>query len=642
MDLRREPHRRLHDGIAPKAQIVAYKALGSLGGSSSDLAAAIDQAVADGVDVINYSIGGGPGLTSADAFAFLFANDAGVHVATSAGNDCAGLDDRRPADLPWVTTVGASTQPRFYAGTIKLGDGRKVTGSSITLPSKRNLPLVDARTIGNELCLGQDALGDDAAFARFQAGAKGKMVICWRGASGRSEKSRHVLEAGGKAMILSNQTDVDNYFTDNFLVPTVMVDDSQGELLAAYAGKRRATASIVDTAAIKTFRPAPSMALFSSRGPNPSAPSVIKPDITAPGVQVLAGASPKAADPDFAQGQLFQAIAGTSMSSPVIAGMFLLLDEQHPDWSPAAVKSAVMTTAYQDVRDNDRTTKAQPFDFGAGHVSAPAKAARPGLVYDAGFLDFLGFYCGSDVRNDIFANPDATCGNLEASGVPTTIENLNYPTIGVSSLAGSVTVKRTVTNVTGRKAYFRASVENPPGMKVTVSPRTLRLAADDKRLVRGDDHERLGPRQHRLGVRRDHVVRLRHHGAQQPRGLPDAVRGPEQGLRQRRLRLGLRAGPGRLHGHLRARGGRPRGERAAHRRRQPGPRPDVRGLPGPAGHHGGADDGRSRHVLPPGGVRVEHGRRHRHGDPAPRRRRRRQSTAGGTQRSHRKRSGRRR
>ncbi len=467
-------------GIAPKAQIVAYKALGSLGGFSSDLAAAIDQAVADGVDVINYSIGGGPGLTSADALAFLFANDAGVHVATSAGNDGPGASTiGGPADLPWVTTVGASTQPRFYAGTIKLGDGRKVTGSSITLPSKRNLPLVDARTIGNELCLGQDALGDDAAFARFQAGAKGKMVICWRGASGRSEKSRHVLEAGGKAMILSNQTDVDNYFTDNFLVPTVMVDDSQGELLAAYAGKRRATASIVDTAAIKTFRPAPSMALFSSRGPNPSAPSVIKPDITAPGVQVLAGASPKAADPDFAQGQLFQAIAGTSMSSPVMAGMFLLLDEQHPDWSPAAVKSAVMTTAYQDVRDNDRTTKAQPFDFGAGHVSAPAKAARPGLVYDAGFLDFLGFYCGSDVRNDIFANPDATCGNLEASGVPTTIENLNYPTIGVSSLAGSVTVKRTVTNVTGRTAYFRASVENPPGMKVTVSPRTLRLAADE-------------------------------------------------------------------------------------------------------------------------------------------------------------------
>ncbi|MEO5608679.1 MAG: S8 family serine peptidase [Ornithinibacter sp.] len=468
-------------GVAPRAQIVAYKALGSLGGFSSDLAAAIDQAVYDGVDVINYSVGGGPGLLSADALSFLYANQAGVHVATSAGNS--GPDPATiggPADLPWVTTVGASTQPRFYAGTVSLGNGQEVRGSSVTLASAPNLPLVDAKVLGNEQCVSKAQLGDDAAYASFAKGAKGAMVLCWRGAIGRSEKSLNVLEAGGKAMVLSNQNDVDNYFTDNFRVPTVMVDKTEGDVIAAYAESSGADAkaSITNTGAIRTFEPAPSMAIFSSRGPNPSAPSIIKPDITAPGVQVLAGASPAIVGDDYEPGQLFQAIAGTSMSSPVMAGVFLLIDQLHPTWTPSMVKSAAMTTAYQDVRDNDRTTRADPFDFGAGHVKA-ISAFNPGLVYNSGFNDFLGFYCGSDARNDIFADPAATCGRLAAAGIPTRVEDLNYPTIGISALAGVATAQRKVTNVLGSKATFTASVENPTGLVVKVSPAELTLNAGE-------------------------------------------------------------------------------------------------------------------------------------------------------------------
>lgn len=463
-------------GIAPRAQIVAYKALGSLGGFSSDLAGAIDQAVYDGVDVINYSIGGGPGLTSPDALSFLFANRAGIHVATSAGNDGPGESTiGGPADLPWVTTVGASTQPRFYAGTVVLGNGTRVLGSSVTLDSAADLPLVDAEALGNPLCLSKEQLEDDTTYAAFAAGAKGALVLCWRGEIGRSEKSLHVLQAGGKAMVLSNQSDDDNYFTDNFRVPTVMVDATEGEVIADYATTAGATATIRDTGSIRTFAPAPSMALFSSRGPNPSAGSIIKPDITAPGVQVLAGASPKPVGEDFEPGQLFQAIAGTSMSSPVMAGVFLLLDQLHPTWSPAMVKSATMTTASQDVLDNDRTTDADPFDFGAGHVD-PVSAFNPGLVYNAGFNDFLGFYCGSDARNDVFVDADATCGSLEAANVPTTIEGLNYPTIGVDALAGVATVQRKVTNVLGQGTTFTASTQAPPGLSVQVTPAQLTLA----------------------------------------------------------------------------------------------------------------------------------------------------------------------
>ena len=152
-DLRPQPTPKI-SGIAPRAQIIAYKALGNLGGFTSDLAAAIDQAVADGVDVINYSIGGGANLVAADAISFLFAADAGIFIAVSAGNDGPGPETvGGPADVPWVTAVGANSQSRLFQGTIKLGNGKEFTGASLTRGSAR-LPLVDAEFAGtSDLCL---------------------------------------------------------------------------------------------------------------------------------------------------------------------------------------------------------------------------------------------------------------------------------------------------------------------------------------------------------------------------------------------------------------------------------------------------------------------------------------------------------
>ncbi|RMH71786.1 MAG: protease-associated PA domain-containing protein, partial [Actinomyces sp.] len=141
-------------GIAPRARIIAYKALGNLGGFTSDLVSAIDQAVADGVDVINYSVGGGASLASPDAIAFLFAADAGVLVATSAGNSGPGPETiGGPADVPWVTSVGASTQKRFFEGQAELGDGTEVSGASITPMPDGQFSLVDAADAGGDLCI---------------------------------------------------------------------------------------------------------------------------------------------------------------------------------------------------------------------------------------------------------------------------------------------------------------------------------------------------------------------------------------------------------------------------------------------------------------------------------------------------------
>ncbi len=458
-------------GVAPRAQIIAYKGLGNLGGFTSDLAASIDQAVFDGVDVINYSIGGGANLVTADTIAFLFAADAGVFSAVSAGNaGPAPATLGGPADVPWVTAVGANSQTRFFPGTIKLDKGNSITGASVTRGTGK-LGLVDAEFAGtSDLCLA-DSLDP--------AKVKGKIVLCRRGGNGRVAKSEEVFRAGGKGMILFNASDDDNLFTDNHWVPSVHIDLTEGLQIKQYiAESRRPKAQIKTEHKPTTIDYAPSMTIFSSRGPSPTAADIIKPDITAPGLQIMAGASPFT-DAGFVPGELFQAIAGTSMSSPVTAGIYALLKQAHPDWSAAMAKSALMSTANTDVRDNDRISQAGPFAMGAGMVNpgivaAPGSAFNPGLVYDAGLFEYLGFLC--DEGPEIFSNPTGFCANLVLNGTPTTSQNLNYPSIGISELPGSETVTRTVTSVASETVTFTAIVGAPAGYEVTVEPGILTLA----------------------------------------------------------------------------------------------------------------------------------------------------------------------
>jgi subtilisin family serine protease len=457
-------------GIAPRARVIAYKGLGNLGGFGSDLAAAIDQAVADGVDVINYSVGGGPSLTGADDIAYLFAADAGVFVATSAGNSGPGdYTMGGPASVPWITSVGASTQTRFFQATAVLGDGSEYTGASVT-PGTGVLPLVDAEFAGGDLCI--PGTLDPGVVA-------GNIVLCRRGAIARADKSLAVFQAGGAGMIMYNNSDDDNLFTDTHWVPSVHIDNTPGLAIKAYiASAAEPTAQIIGEQ-ISEWDAAPSMTIFSSRGPNPVAEDIIKPDITAPGIQILAGNSPFP-DPGAFPGELYQAIAGTSMSSPVVAGVFALIKQAHPDWSPAMAKSAIMTTAYQDVRDNDRVSQADPFDMGAGHIDPGNKANKgsifePGLAYDAGFLDYLGFLCSADPS--VFADPASTCGFLESIGVPTDPSDLNLPSIGIAEVPGSQTIQRTVTSVAKENGWrtYNVSVDAPEGYDVSVSPSQLRL-----------------------------------------------------------------------------------------------------------------------------------------------------------------------
>jgi subtilisin family serine protease len=460
--------RGMISGIAPRARVIAYKGLGNLGGFTSDLAAAIDQAVADGVDVINYSIGSAQFAVGADEIAFLFAADAGVFVATSNGNSGPGAATTGgPASVPWLTSVGASTQPRFFKGTAQLGSGSSFVGASITA-GVGPAPLVDAADAGGELC----------SAPLNAVVVTGKIVLCKRGVNARVDKSFRVFSAGGVGMILYNATDAQSLDTDTHWVPTVHVNFTAGSAIKSYiySAGGSAIATLVNNGA-DVDPMAPYMAAFSSRGPNRLSADIIKPDVTGPGVQILAGWSPFP-DPGSVPGELFAAIAGTSMSSPHVAGAFALLKQANPDWTPAIAKSALMTTAYQDVAKEDGVTPADPFDFGAGHMrpgGRPQKGSmfQPGLAYDAGLFEYAAFTCGMDLG--VFS--PGSCAFLESIGIPTDPSDLNLPSIGVAELAGAQTVIRTVTSVANDSGWriYDVSVVPPEGFAVTVSPSTLRL-----------------------------------------------------------------------------------------------------------------------------------------------------------------------
>ncbi|HET6297035.1 MAG TPA: S8 family serine peptidase [Kribbella sp.] len=460
-------------GIAPRAQVIAYKVCGDQGCFDSDTAAAINQAVADGVDVINYSIGGGAGLIGADELAFLFAANAGVFVATSAGNSGPGAGTiGGPSSAPWVTSVAASTQDRVFQGSVVLGNGRRYSGPSVT-PGTGTLRFVDAAAAGNELCLLDQ---------QFTASVAGAIVLCKRGSNARVDKSHAVLNAGGAGMVLYDLSNNVTLLSDNHWVPSVHINNSDGLAVKAYLTAAGSSAKARITAGEKKNGQGNLMADFSSRGPNPAALDIIKPDITAPGVRILAGNSPApgivaASDPS---GELFQAIAGTSMSSPHMAGIYALIKQAHPDWSAAMAKSAAMTTARQNVLKENKSTKADPFDFGAGHVKPGGKIKQgsmfePGLVYDAGINDYFAFLCGT--APEIFANPTATCGSLQQAGFSLDPSDLNYPSIGVAQVAGTQTVTRKVTSVAkdNSKVTYKPKVVAPAGFKVTVSPSSITL-----------------------------------------------------------------------------------------------------------------------------------------------------------------------
>ncbi|MFT3953203.1 MAG: S8 family peptidase [Piscinibacter sp.] len=453
-------------GIAPRARIAAYKVCWETGAGgscfNSDSVAAIDQAVADGVDVINFSISGSQtNFRDPVEIAFLFAADAGIFVAASAGN--AGPTTATVAHPgPWLTTVAAGTHNRDGVGSVTLGSGTTYTGASVAtaVPSAPIINAADAGVAGADptqllLCYG----AEDGAAVLDPAKVAGKIVVCERGVTARVNKSLAVKQAGGIGMVMYNAT-TNSINADFHFVPTVHVQPAEGAAIKAYAASAGSTASIAQATVITTA-PAPFTASFSSRGPLRASGSVLKPDLIAPGQDVLAGVAP----PGNA-GRLFDLYSGTSMSSPHVAGLAALFKEKYPRWSPMAIKSALMTTGYDVLDGGTPAPNSNPvliFRQGAGHVS-PAKALNPGLVYDSGYNDWLNFICG--------VQPGSFCSAF----TPINPSDLNQASIAIGALAGTQTVTRSLTNVSGGALTVTASVTGMAGFTTSVTPSTLTFA----------------------------------------------------------------------------------------------------------------------------------------------------------------------
>ena len=457
-------------GIAPRARIAAYKVCwgGNDGGcASTDSVAAIDQAVADGVDVINFSISGtSTNFRDPVEIAFLFAADAGVFVAASAGNS--GPTTSTVAHPgPWLTTVAAGTHSRNGAGSATLGNGVTYTGASLAT-AVGSASLIDSTAAGlpgasaTAVALCFAAVDNGGVAVLDPAKVAGKIVVCDRGITARVNKSLAVQAAGGLGMILLN-TSPNSLNADFHMVPTVHLQNTDRVAVKAYTATAGATA-IINQAVIVQNTPAPFTASFSSRGPLRAANGdLLKPDIIAPGQDILAGVSPPGNN-----GRLFDLYSGTSMSSPHVAGLAALFKQLQPGWSPMAIKSALMTSA-GDVLDGPNTNPLVIFRQGAGHVR-PNNAANPGLVFDSGFNDWLGFLCGTQL-------PTSFCSD---AGVPVLDpSNLNTASIAIGDMAGVQTVTRRVTNVGGSAASYTPSYTGMAGISVAVSPATLTLAAGE-------------------------------------------------------------------------------------------------------------------------------------------------------------------
>ncbi|MED6131320.1 hypothetical protein PIB30_008653 [Stylosanthes scabra] len=472
-------------GMAPGAHVAMYKVCNDkVGCTESAILAAMDIAIEDGVDVLSLSLGLGslPFFDDPIAIGAFSAIQSGIFVSCSAANSGPRYSTLSN-EAPWILTVGASTIDRKIAALAKFGNGAEYPGETLFQPSNFSselLPLVYPGSNGNN----ESAFCTPGSLDNFDV--KGKVVVCDIGRITSYSKGQEVLRAGGAAMIITTP-EIVGYSTlaNAYPLPALQVGFSFSEAIKSYinsSSTTSATATILFQGTIIGDSLAPEVVFFSSRGPSQESPGILKPDIIGPGVNILAawGVSVDDKVPSY------NVVSGTSMSCPHLSGIAALLKSAHPDWSPAAIKSAIMTTA--DTKNLggfpilDQTHfPADIFATGAGHVN-PNRANDPGLVYDIQPDDYIPYLCGlgyTDREIGILVQRKVVCANVTAIAEA----QLNYPSFSIILGSTSQYYTRTLTNVGPANSTYILDVDVPLGLGVSVSPAHIKFTELNQKVM---------------------------------------------------------------------------------------------------------------------------------------------------------------
>ncbi|MCP4277953.1 MAG: S8 family serine peptidase [Gammaproteobacteria bacterium] len=488
-------------GMAPRARVAVYKACWLEDKATraicslADLTMAIEDAISDGVDIINYSIGSlDYSLNDPDDLALLRAADLGIVSAVAVGND--GKEDwgtiQSPGATPWVIGVGATsrTGTRVSEG-LRVNQPESIAANYESKEASFTPRLSDGEPITAQLILANDGstqTDSDAVGTVYDGCNKltnsseitGNIAYIQRGGCDFDVKVSNAQDAGAIAVIVfSNDIELITMAGDStgISIPAVMIGQADGQLIRDKLLTNNTVEITLDKSILITFKETGNLlSAFSGRGPDPD---FLKPDVVAPGVAILGAHSRDVAN-GF-RGEDYQYLSGTSQAAPHVAGIAALIKEAHPDWSVAEIKSALMTTARQNILLDDNATETNPFDIGAGHI-VPNKAVDPGLLFDTATDPTIGpqtnqyylFLC----TEDLYIGDTVDCQALLDSHGPLEAKDINLPSLLLPDLVNEDIVTREVRNH-GAPATYQAVLDIPAGIGVEVTPDSLVMGTDD-------------------------------------------------------------------------------------------------------------------------------------------------------------------
>ncbi|KAM4104448.1 hypothetical protein ACJW30_06G158300 [Castanea mollissima] len=457
-------------GGFPSARIAVYKVC--FGGCyDADILAAFDDAIADGVDIISISLGGSAKSYFTDTIAIgaFHAMRNGILTSTSIGNRGPSLGTISNFS-PWSLSVAASTIDRKFYTKVQLGNNKIYEGISINTFDLKNktYPIIYGGDAPNKKANVDSYISRYCDYGTLDKKlVKGKIVLCDAENEGIGQ-----LSAGAVGTVMQGRSPSDDPFA--FPLPAAYVSLEDGGNIYSYINSTRSpTATILKTNERKDLY-APYVAEFSSRGPSPAAHNILKPDLAAPGVEIVAAWSPISPISDVSSDKRafsYNIISGTSMSCPHGSGAAAYIKSLHPTWSPAAIKSALMTTA---VPMSPEESSGAEFAYGSGNIN-PHKGANPGLIYDIDALDYIAFLCGQGYSTKLL---QAVTGDSSScpKGTNGKVFDLNYPSFALSTSSSnsiSHVFNRTVTNVGTSTSTYKAKVSAPPGLSIKVNPNVL-------------------------------------------------------------------------------------------------------------------------------------------------------------------------